>query len=93
MWYNNGTKEGEVKTMATLNVNDKRTASKKRIIFADLPIGEVFEDDDNVLCIKIDDGHCLFRADDDQNIWEVAACYDDDVAFPLRATLIIEGRE
>ena len=79
--------------MATLNVHDKRTASKPRVCFADLPIGEVFEDDDNTLCIKIDDGHCLYKADDDDNIWDVAACYEDDVVFPLRATLVIEGRE
>lgn len=79
--------------MAVLNVDDKRTASKKRVCFADLPVGEVFEDNDNILCIKIDDGHCLYKADDDDNIWDTAACYEDDVAFPLRATLTIEGRE
>lgn len=77
--------------MATLNVNDKRTASKPRVCFANLPIGEVFEDDENILCIKVDDGHCLYMSDD--NEWDIAACYEEDVAFPLRATLIIEGRE
>lgn len=77
--------------MAVLNVNDKRTASKKRITFADLPIGEVFEDDGNILCIKVDDGHCLYMSED--NEWDVAACYEEDAVFPLRATLTIEGRE
>lgn len=77
--------------MATLNVNDKRTASKPRVCFANLSIGEVFEDDENILCIKIDDGHCLYMSDD--NEWDIAAYYEEDVVFPLRATLIIEGRE
>ena len=77
--------------MAQLKVDDKRTASKKRITFADLPIGEVYEDGDNFLCIKIDNSHCLYMRDDDT--WDTAHCEEDEVAFPLRATLTIEGRE
>ena len=77
--------------MAVLNVNDKRTASKKRITFADLSVGEVFEDGDNVLCIKLDDEHCLYMNED--NVWEIASCYTAEAVFPLRATLTIEGRE
>lgn len=77
--------------MAQLKVDDKRTASKKRITFVDLPIGEVYEDGDNFLCIKIDDNHCFYL--NDENYWETIACDVDEVVFPLRATLIIEGRE
>ena len=77
--------------MAQLKVEDKRTASKKRITFGDLSIGEVFEDGDNFLCIKIDDDHCLYMSDD--NVWDTATCYVNGAVFPLRATLTIEGRE
>lgn len=91
VWYNISVKEREVKTMAKLNVSDKRTASKKRVTFADVPVGEVFEDEDNILCIKVDDGHCLYMNED--NKWDIAAYYEEDVVFPLRATLTIEGRE
>lgn len=77
--------------MAKLNVNDKRTASKKRVTFADLSIGEVFEDEENFLCIKTDGIHCLYMRDDDT--WDTAVCDVDDAVFPLRATLTIEGRE
>ena len=77
--------------MAVLNVNDKRTASKKRITFIDLSIGEVYEDKDNFLCIKIDNTHCLYLNDED--VWDIAVCNVAEAVFPLRATLTIEGRE
>lgn len=77
--------------MATLNVKDMRTASKKRVTFAELSIGEVFEDGENFFCIKIDGVRCLYMRDD--NTWDTAACDVDDAVFPLRATLTIEGRE
>ena len=77
--------------MAMLNVKDMRTASKKRVTFADLSIGEVFEDEDNLPCIKIDSTHCLYMNEDD--IWDTATCYADGAVYPLRATLTIEGRE
>lgn len=77
--------------MAKLNVNDRRTASKKRITFTDLPIGEVYEDGENFLCIKIDHNHCLYMRDD--NEWDTVVCNVDEAVFPLRATLTIEGRE
>lgn len=77
--------------MAVLNVNDKRTASKKRITFIDLSVGEIYEDKDNFLCIKIDNTHCLYMNEDD--VWDTAICNVAEVVFPLRATLTIEGRE
>lgn len=77
--------------MATLNVKDMRTASKKRITFADLAIGEVFEDGSNFLCIKIDDKYCLYMNEDD--IWDTAVVEIDEAVFPLKATLTIDGRE
>lgn len=77
--------------MAVLNVNDKRTANEKRITFADLSVGEVYEDEGNFICIKIDDKHCLYINDD--NAWETTMCYAEEAVFPLRATLTIEGRE
>lgn len=77
--------------MAVLNVNDKRTAGKKRITFADLSVGEVFEDGDNFLCIKIDDTHCLYI--NDMDLWDTVRCDVDETVFPLKATLTIEGRE
>lgn len=77
--------------MATLKVNDKRTASKKRITFADLSVGEVFEDGDNFLCIKTDGSHCICL--NDMDLWDTALCDADEAVFPLRATLTIEGRE
>lgn len=77
--------------MAVLNVNDKRTASKKRITFADLSVGEVFEDEDNFLCIKIDGSHCIYL--NDMDLWDAVLCDTDEAVFPLRATLTIEGRE
>lgn len=76
--------------MATLNVNDMRTASKKRVTFADLSIGEVFEDVANFLCIKIDGTRCLYMNDKDD--WDTAGCNADETVFPLKATLTIEGR-
>ena len=77
--------------MATLNVKDMRTVSKKRVTFADLSIGEVFECEDSLPCIKIDDTHCLYMNEDD--IWTTAVCDVNGAVFPLRATLTIEGRE
>jgi hypothetical protein len=91
MWYNNNTKEREVISMAQLKVNDKRTASKPSICFADLRIGEVFEDGDNYLCIKVDDHSCIYL--DEEGDWNTSPYEADFVVFPLRATLIIEGRE
>lgn len=77
--------------MTVLNMNDMRTASNKRVTFADLSIGEVFADRDYFLCIKIDDIHCLYTSGD--NVWDTAICDADEAVFPLRATLTIEGRE
>jgi hypothetical protein len=77
--------------MAVLNVNDTRTASKKRITFGDLSIGEVYEDGGNFLCIKTDSIHCIYM--NDEKVWDTILCDVDEVVFPLRATLTIEGRE
>lgn len=77
--------------MAQLKVDDKRTASKPRVEFADLRIGEVFEDEDNYLCIKVDDHSCIYK--DEEGDWNTSSYEAEFVVFPLRATLIIEGRE
>ena len=77
--------------MATLKVNDKRTASKPNVYFADLRIGEVFEDGDYHFCIKVDDHRCIYM--DEEGDWYTSSYEADFVVFPLRATLVIEGRE
>ena len=77
--------------MAILNVNDKRTAINKGTTFDKLAVGDVFEDGCDVLCIKIDAIRCFYMRDDDT--WDTAHCEEDEVVFPLRATLTIEGRE
>ena len=77
--------------MAQLKVSDKRTASKPRVEFADLRIGEVFENEDNYLCIKVDDYSCIYM--DEEGDWHTSPYEADFVVFPIRATLVIEGRE
>ena len=77
--------------MAQLKVDDKRTASKPTVYFANLHIGEVFEDGDNYLCIKVNDRSCIYM--DEEGDWNTSTYEADFVVFPLRATLTIEGRE
>ena len=77
--------------MAQLKVENKRTASKPSVTFADLSVGEVFETEDDYLCIKVDDQNRLYV--DEEGNWYKFLYDADFVVFPLRATLIIEGRE
>lgn len=77
--------------MAQLKVDDKRTASKPSVCFADLRIGEVFEDGDNYLCIKANVNSCIYM--DEEGDWNTSVYEAEFVVFPLRATLTIEGRE
>lgn len=76
--------------MAQLIINDKRNASKPSVYFADLPVGEVFEDKENYLCIKTNFSQCLFYNGDE---WDFCSCDNDEIVFPLKVTLTIDGRE
>lgn len=77
--------------MAQLKVVDKRTSDEKEVCFGDLDFGDVYEDSQGHVCIKIDHAHCIYKADDD-GCWLHAFEDTEEVVFPLMASLIIEGR-
>jgi hypothetical protein len=74
-----------------MKVNDKRVKQKPKAFFEDLPIGQVYEDRDGVLCIKTHDAEC-----EDNCIcfvnekWEVNLESLAAEVVPLATTLEIE---
>lgn len=76
-----------------MKVKDTRTQNDNTMAFANLPIGQAYEDFDGYLCIKVNDEHdksnCLIYNHDVER-WE--ACFEDTSTkvFPLTTTLLIE---
>ena len=71
-------------------INDTRTKNNK-VYFKDLPIGQVYEDADGVICIKISDGgtddNCIIFV---RGGWERADESATAMVTPLKTTLLIE---
>ena len=73
-----------------MKVVDKRTKNIK-VAFADLPVGQAYFDEDDVLCIKTstyDEDNCICYQD---GYWNTDHQYGHALVMPTKVTLTIEG--
>lgn len=67
-----------------MEVNDKRR--KRGVVFADLPLGAVFQDIDGDICIKTDD-HAMIYLDPKDKTWSRHTYDENEPIILLDATL------
>ena len=75
-----------------MKVNDKRAKPIPKVNFADLPIGQAYEDKDGIFCIKTDDNdgefnNCIYYI---RGVWESDCEMASALVTPLIVTLEIE---
>lgn len=71
-----------------MKVNDKR--KKSEVVFADIPLGTVFQDIDGDICIKTDD-RAMIYLDDEDVIWNRHTYDEDERVIILDAILEVRG--
>lgn len=73
-------------------VNDKREALRT-VAFCDLNIGDVFQDNEGRVCIKVSHAYAIVRYQEKVNEWQSVRFDFDEHIIPLKAILTIEGGE
>jgi hypothetical protein len=76
--------------MSNLEIKDLRIASESKTRFSNLAVGDLYEDPEGFICIKTNNEACLYVNED--GVWDITCCIDDEVVFPLRGHIVIEGK-
>lgn len=78
-----------------LSITDNRKIARKKVQFADLPIGTLYEDKDGVICIKTNShdidgtyGSCIALINDE---WRYDEEHYDSEVIVLEATVVLNG--
>lgn len=72
-----------------LRIVDKRT-NKDAMTFADLKIGDCYQDSNENICIKVGEQKCMYFNDDAEE-WEISPEDEWEDVIPLEASLVIGG--
>ena len=72
-----------------MNIIDTRKQEREEALFQNLKIGEVYEDKDGYVCIKVSENLCLFA--DEYGIWDRITEGADEKVYPLAVNLEILG--
>ena len=71
-----------------MNVIDTRKQERLETTFNKLSIGEVYEDVEGVIAVKVDDNKCIFL---DESSWYTTSEEGMSVVYPLSTNLEILG--
>jgi hypothetical protein len=75
-----------------MTVIDKR-GKPLTVTFGDLGIGDVFQDNEDRICIKVNHAYAIALYQGSVNEWQNIRCDFDELIIPLKATLTIERGE